>query len=105
MKLLGVGMSTISKRVAGTERGQRQLNGSQTSGREFRNLSESRYHTRRRVNVRIPMRDGIELGADIFPPDADGSFPALVAASPYARQLQDLGAPAGFIEAGATDFW
>ena len=51
------------------------------------------------------MRDGIELVADIFRPDADGSFPALVAASPYARQLQDVGIPAGFIEAGATDFW
>ena len=98
-------MSTISKRVAGTERGQRQLNGPQTSGRGFRNLTEPRYHTRRHVNVRIPMRDGIELVADIFRPDADGPFPALVAVSPYARQVQDLGAPAGFIEAGATDFW
>jgi uncharacterized protein len=67
-------MSTISKRVAGTERGQRQLNGPQTSGREFRNLSESRYHTRRHVNVRIPMRDGIELVADIFRPDVCGPF-------------------------------
>ena len=32
-------------------------------------------------------------------------FPALIAASPYPRQIQDLGAPMGFIEAGATDFW
>jgi uncharacterized protein len=98
-------MSTISKRVAGTEPGQRQLNGPQTSGRGFRNLSQPRYHTRRHINVKIPMRDGIELVADIFRPDAEGSFPALVAASPYARQVQDLGAPAGLIEAGATDFW
>ncbi len=98
-------MSTISKRVAGTEPGQRQLNGPQTTGREFRNLSQPRYHTRRHVNVKIAMRDGIELVADIFRPDAEGSFPALVAASPYARQIQDLGAPAGLIEAGATDFW
>ncbi|MEB4208532.1 CocE/NonD family hydrolase [Mycobacterium sp. 94-17] len=98
-------MRTVSNRVAGTERGQRQLNGPQTSDREYRNLSHPRYRTRRHINVRIPMRDGIELVADIFRPDAAGSFPALVAASPYARQLQDLGAPAGFIEAGATDFW
>src|ERR1700744_6209807 len=98
-------MNTISRRVAGTERGQRQLNGPQTSGREFRNLSQPRYRTRRHLNVKIPMRDGIELVADIFRPDAEGSFPALVAASPYARQLQDAGIPAGFIEAGATDFW
>ena len=35
----------------------------------------------------------------------DGRFPALIAASPYPRQIQDLGAPMGFIEAGASDFW
>src|ERR1700754_3433836 len=98
-------MDTPSKRVAGIDPGQRRLNGPQTSGREYRNLSEPRYRTRRHLNVRIPMRDGVELMADIYRPDADGAFPALVDASPYARQIQDLGAPAGFIEAGATDFW
>ena len=51
------------------------------------------------------MRDGVQLLADVHRPDADGRFPALIAASPYPRQIQDLGAPAGFIEAGATDFW
>ena len=51
------------------------------------------------------MRDGVTLLADVHRPDADGRFPALIAASPYPRQIQDLGAPAGFIEAGATDFW
>ena len=45
------------------------------------------------------------LLADVHRPDADGRFPALIAASPYPRQIQDLGAPMGFIEAGATDFW
>ncbi|MEV7834184.1 CocE/NonD family hydrolase [Streptomyces subrutilus] len=33
------------------------------------------------------------------------AVPALLAASPYPRQLQDLGAPVGVIEAGAGDFW
>ena len=51
------------------------------------------------------MRDGTTLLADIHRPDSDGRFPALLAASPYPRQMQDLGAPAGFIEAGVTDFW
>ena len=45
------------------------------------------------------------LLADVHRPDADGPFPVLIAASPYPRQIQDLGAPMGFIEAGATDFW
>ncbi|MEE6175112.1 CocE/NonD family hydrolase [Mycobacterium sp. 050134] len=83
----------------------RTLNGPQTTGREYRNLSEPRYASRTDINIAIGMRDGTDLLADIHRPDAQGRFPALVAASPYPRQMQDLGAPAGFIEAGVTDFW
>jgi uncharacterized protein len=82
-----------------------QLNGPQTTGREYTNLSESRYGTRRDDNVEIAMRDGVSLLADVHRPDADGRYPALIAASPYPRQIQDLGAPMGFIEAGNTPFW
>lgn len=82
-----------------------RLNGPQTTGRQYRNLSEPRYAPRRDINTAIAMRDGTTLLADVHRPDADGRFPALLAASPYPRQMQDLGAPAGFIEAGVTDFW
>ena len=51
------------------------------------------------------MRDGINLLADVYRPDAPGKFPVLIAASPYPRQIQNLGAPLGFIEAGASDFF
>ncbi|OBH05936.1 CocE/NonD family hydrolase [Mycobacterium sp. E1747] len=81
------------------------LNGPQTTGREYRNLSEPRYPARTDVNTAIGVRDGTTLLADVHRPDAEGRFPALLAASPYPRQMQDLGAPAGFIEAGRTDFW
>lgn len=81
------------------------LNGPQTTGREFRNLSEPRYTSRRDNNVVVTMRDGTALLADVHRPDAQERFPALIAASPYPRQMQDFGAPAGFIEAGVTDFW
>jgi uncharacterized protein len=81
------------------------LNGPQTTGREYRDLSEPRYTSRSDINAAITMRDGTTLLADIHRPDSDGRFPALLAASPYPRQMQDLGAPAGFIEAGVTDFW
>lgn len=95
--------------VSGTEPGQRRLNGPQTTGREYRNLSTPDHGMTTDVNVAVPMRDGITLLADVHRPDgpaAEGArFPALIAASPYPRQIQDLGAPAGFIEAGATDFW
>ena len=84
---------------------ERRLNGPQTTGREYRNLSRPEYGVRRIDNVAVPMRDGVTLLADVHHPDTDGRYPALVAASPYPRQMQDLGAPAGFIEAGATDFW
>ncbi len=91
--------------VAGVEPGQRRLNGPQTTGREYRNLSEPGHRMRCDQDVAVAMRDGIELLADVHRPDGDGRFPALIAASPYPRQIQDLGAPMGFIEAGASDFW
>lgn len=95
----------LSTTAAGPWPGQRRLNGPQTTGRSFRNLSEAQYGMSRDDDVAVPMRDGARLLADVHRPDADGRFPALVAASPYPRQIQDLGAPMGFIEAGATDFW
>lgn len=81
------------------------LNGPQTTGRTFGNLSEPEHAIRHDINVAVPVRDGISLMADVHRPDADGRFPALVAASPYPRQIQNLGAPMGFIEAGDTEFW
>jgi predicted acyl esterase len=91
--------------VSGTQPGQRQLNGPQTTGRDYCNLSEPQYRVRNDLNVGVEVRDGTTLLADVHRPDAAGRYPALIAASPYPRQIQDLGAPAGFIEAGATDFW
>ena len=60
---------------------------------------------RRTNNVDVSVRDGTTLLADLFQPDSDGAFPALVSFSPYPRQIQDVGAPLGFIEAGASDFF
>jgi putative CocE/NonD family hydrolase len=92
-------------KVSGTEPGQRRLNGVQTSGRPLRNLSEPRYATLRTRDVPIEVRDGTTLLADGYRPDDDGRFPVLVSFSCYPRQIQDLGAPLGFIEAGAVDFF
>lgn len=91
--------------VAGTAPGQRRLNGPQTTGRDYRDLSEPSHRIRHDLNVAVGMRDGITLLADVHRPEDGARFPALIAASPYPRQIQDLGAPMGFIEAGATDFW
>jgi len=56
-------------------------------------------------DVPVAMRDGINLLADVHRPAEPGRYPVLIAASLYPRQIQDLGAPAGFIEAGASDFF
>ena len=36
--------------------------------------------------VRVKMRDGIHLAADLYLPDAQGPFPTLVRKSPYTRE-------------------
>jgi len=91
--------------ASGIEPGQRRLNGPQTTGREYRNLSQPTHAMAHDDDVAVPMRDGVMLLADVHRPAEPGRYPVLVAASPYPRQIQNLGAPAGFIEAGATDFF
>jgi len=91
--------------VSGIEPGQRQLNGPQTTGRDYRNLSQPQYAMELDEDVAVPMRDRIDLLADVHRPAQPGRYPVLIAASPYPRQIQNLGAPAGFIEAGASDFF
>lgn len=95
----------MSIKASGIDHGQRQLNGPQTTGRDYVNLSVAEYGAARENSVEVTMRDGTILLADIWRPNADGRFPALVAAAPYPRQIQDLGAPAGVIEAGTSDFF
>ena len=95
----------MTTRVSGIAPGQRRLNGPQTTGRSYRNLSEPVHSVTRDDDVAVPMRDGVDLLADVHRPAEAGRYPVLVAASPYPRQIQDLGAPAGFIEAGASDFF
>ncbi|HEY1593284.1 MAG TPA: CocE/NonD family hydrolase [Solirubrobacteraceae bacterium] len=91
--------------VAGVEPGQQRLNGPQTTGCTYRNLSSAEFTIVTEPSVAVPMRDDVALMADVHRPDAEGRFPALVAASCYPRQIQNTGAPLGFVEAGATDFW
>ena len=53
----------MSARVvcSGNEPGQRQLAGIQTTGREYRNLSQPQYVIRQEDNVAVARRDGIRL--------------------------------------------
>jgi putative CocE/NonD family hydrolase len=92
-------------KAAGIEQGERRLNGPQTSGRDYRNLSRPRFDRITDEDVTVPMRDGINLLADVHRPGTPGRYPVLIAASPYLRQIQNSGAPMGFVEAGASDFF
>ena len=46
---------------------------------------EPQYDVRIDRNVRIPMRDGVHLSADLIRPDVDGRFPAIIEYHPYRK--------------------
>lgn len=48
-------------------------------------LSQPIYGIKVAVNVKIPMRDGINLATDIYRPDAEGRFPAILVRLPYGK--------------------
>ena len=91
--------------ASGIEPGQRRLNNIQTTGRDYRNVTEPSFRIARTNDVSIEVRDGTKLLGDVYRPDADSKFPVLISFSGYPRQIQGLGAPLGFIEAGTTDFF
>ena len=46
---------------------------------------------------RVPMRDGVELSADIFLPRGEGRYPALLMRNPYTKSTRRAGIPYDFI--------
>src|SRR5262249_56653434 len=48
-------------------------------------ILDPRHHVRIERSVRIPMRDGMYLSADLIRPDVPGKFPALVEYHPYRK--------------------
>jgi putative CocE/NonD family hydrolase len=52
-------------------------------------LSQPAYKVRVEHDVRIAMGDGVTLSADIYRPDTDGHFPALIERTPYSNNAQD----------------
>ena len=68
--------------------------------------SEVRFSILPEYAKRLRLRDGVELTFDVMRPAAPGEkFPALLAWSPYTRQLQYTVVPSGQNEAGLSEFW
>jgi putative CocE/NonD family hydrolase len=76
--------------------------------------SQSMYEVKAEKNVYVAMRDGVRLAVDVYRPNAAGEFPALLAMSPYGKEIQTLPIPPqprefsplcdGCIEAGDTEY-
>jgi len=49
----------------------------------YTQVSQPEYGWTFKGDVRIPMRDGVELSADMFVPDAEGKFPTILIRTPY----------------------
>jgi len=47
--------------------------------------AEKPYDIQVQADVKIPMRDGIRLSANIFRPKADGRFPTILSRTPYGK--------------------
>ena len=73
--------------ASGIEPGQRRLNGPQTTGRDYRNLSQPTHTMTRDDDVPVAMRDGINLLADVHRPAEPGRYPVLVAASALPQSI------------------
>jgi putative CocE/NonD family hydrolase len=48
-------------------------------------LSKPEYEVTMEHNVRIPMRDGVTLSADIYRPAAEGKYPVILVRTPYSN--------------------
>lgn len=53
-------------------------------------ISQPEHTVRADKDIWIPMRDGVRIAADVFRPDGPGKFPALLALSPYGKDVQKV---------------
>ncbi|MFH1487950.1 MAG: CocE/NonD family hydrolase [Pseudomonadota bacterium] len=62
-------------------------------GPERKEGSQPIYGIKEEKNVYAEMRDGVKLACDIYRPDAEGKFPALLGYCPYTKVKQSLKIP------------
>lgn len=91
-------LSRSSSKLKGLFHSRNTLGAASSMRKEERTMSEDQnreqgYKVKFERDVYIKMRDGVALAADIFRPDAEGKFPALLSLSPYGKGLQSLDIP------------
>lgn len=82
----------------------KRLAGEQLAGWEPKKISAPLYQVDCEPDVAIPLPDGVVLRGDLYRPKASGTFPALVAWSPYTKELQNTGLPLPINEVGVTRY-
>ncbi|PTX59640.1 hypothetical protein C8P63_11175 [Melghirimyces profundicolus] len=63
-------------------------------------VSSIRYDVTVRRDVRVPMRDGITLSADLYLPETERKVPAIVVRTPYGKATQTMDATGRYFAAG-----
>ena len=63
-------------------------------------LSQPTYEVIEELDVRVTMRDGIDLSTNIYRPDAPGTFPSLLVRTPYGNGGKDNGSGHYFAKRG-----
>lgn len=53
-------------------------------------ISQPKYGVKVEKSIYVKMRDGVRLATDIYRPDSEGKFPALLGMSPYGKEMQKL---------------
>jgi len=53
-----------------------------------------------KLDVKVPMRDGIQLSTNIFLPNEEGSFPTILVRTPYGNGDANKGTPRAYAQAG-----
>jgi len=56
------------------------------AGGVFAQAPSERHHVLVEHNVRVKMRDGVQLAADVYRPRAEGRFPVILQRTPYSRK-------------------
>ncbi len=68
-------------------------------------LSEPLYDIGVERHIYVPVSDGLKVAVDVYRPDAEGKFPALLAMSNYTKELQGTDSPSLCNEAGDIEFF